>query len=134
MSGKTWKMIPLKLTAEERQAKWADYCRRRNWARLGILLMLAILFLLLKITPYLPPRLQYVNWVSVMAVLFVPIGIVVGVYLSLKGWTEWKCPQCGNKFALTPYANLGPYMLANTIVWRLIVSPRCGFCRKPVKD
>ena len=126
-------MIPLKLTAEERQANWADYCRRRNWARLGILLVLAILFLLLKITPYLPPRLRYVNWVSVMAVILVPIGIVVGAYLSLTGWTEWKCPQCGNKFALTPYANLA-YMLANTIVWRLIVSPRCGFCRKPVKD
>jgi hypothetical protein len=74
-------MIPLKLTAEERQANWADYCRRRNWARLCILLVLTLLFLLLKLMPYLPSGLLYVNWVSVMTVILVPIGIVVGAYL-----------------------------------------------------
>ena len=126
-------MIPLKLTAEERQAIWADYCRRRNWARLGILLVLAILYLLLKITPYLSPRLQYINWVSVMAVILVPIGIVVGLYLSIKRWTEWKCPQCGNRFALNQYFDRDFYGLLWPlffIVWRSIYSSRCGYCGK----
>jgi hypothetical protein len=131
-------MIPKKQTPEEQRAGWADYCRRRNWARLGILLVLAILFLLLKITPYLPSRLLYVNWVSATTVILVPIGIVAGLYLSLKRWTEWKCPWCGNKFALNRSFNdggyhqlLGPLFF---ILWRSISSSECGYCGKPAKD
>ena len=130
-------MIPKKQTPEERRAGWADYCRRRNWARLGILLVLATLFRLLKATPYLPSRLLYVNWVSVMAVILVPIGILVGLYLSLKRWTEWKCPQCGNKFALNRHFDDGAYhgILRPIffILLRSISSSQCGYCGKTAK-
>jgi hypothetical protein len=130
-------MIPLKLTPEERRAIWTDYCRRRNWARAGIILVLAILFLLRKSIPYLPPWMLDINWASAMAVILVPIGIVVSFYLFIKRWTEWKCPNCGNKFALGPtfydqnyHGWFWPLLL---IGWKSIFSSRCAYCGKPAK-
>jgi hypothetical protein len=54
-------MIPLKQTPEEQRAGWADYCRRRNWARLSTLSVAAFFVLLGRMTPYLPSKLESMN-------------------------------------------------------------------------
>jgi hypothetical protein len=128
-------MIPAKQTPEERRAGWTDYKRRRNWARLSILLVAAALYVLRKLFAPLLVKMVSLSWISYAAITLLFVGAVITVIgLPMSWWMAWKCPACGNKFALNSTADHGLFMLANTILWKLVVSTtRCGFCGKSAK-
>ncbi|HEY7404352.1 MAG TPA: hypothetical protein VIB39_12575 [Candidatus Angelobacter sp.] len=75
------------------------------------------------------------NWTSYAAITVVFVGTVVtAIGIPLYWWTKWKCPQCGNKFALDSTADWGLFILAGTILWKLLFNTsRCGFCGKSAK-
>jgi hypothetical protein len=127
-------MIPLKQTPEEQQAGWADYCRRRNWARLSLLLVAVAPFFLRKMLPHLLLKLTYLSWISyaLATLLFVGIAVFV-VGAPLWYWAAWKCPKCGNRFAFRD-SNYSPGALWFSILWRLAFSSRCAFCSKSVTN
>jgi hypothetical protein len=108
------------------QSIWVDYYRRRNWARVSVLAFPIVLFLIIKMDPRLFVKLDSIRVIPPIVAFFIGIGLIaVIISAPILRWTEWKCPECRNKFALPRQdgtAKLGG------VFWNLFFDSRCGSC------
>jgi hypothetical protein len=113
------------------QTRWSDYRRRRNWARISMLALPIALFLIAVTPLQILEQLHSLRVVSPEVSFLIAIGLLAVVFSApVLRWTEWRCPSCGNKFAL-PCHHAGTLSLF-VIMWNLFFAHRCGACGLPV--
>ena len=91
-----------------------------------------IVLFLIAVTPLrILAQLDSLRVVSPKIAFLIAIGfLAVGFSAPVLRWTEWRCPSCGNKFAL-PRRHAGTLSLF-VIMWNLFFNHRCGACGLPV--
>lgn len=104
-----------------------EYRTRRTLARIGILILLASLFVLVYVSEpasawinRLPSRLQAT---VVMALIGALTIVVAGTVLQ---WASWECPMCRKKFVWA--VSTGSLLTFPIVCLRLIGGTRCASC------
>lgn len=111
---------------------WREYYARRNRARVTLLAIPIVLYLLLTHVP--ESWLDKLNDLPLpirITVVFILIGLAtVGFAAPVLKWAVWRCPRCGEKF-VQPKTQFGAIPMLSLIAWQLVFGRRCARCKLP---
>ena len=115
------------------QEPWAEYYRRRNWARFSLIAIPVALYALVQLSAPLSLKLSTLSFSAQIAIIFSAIGLATVAFAApVLKWAEWPCPRCGWKF-VQPKINLGKLSLI-VVLWKLIFESRCPNCKMPCRN
>jgi hypothetical protein len=115
------------LNGRVQESQWADYCRRRNGARLSLVVLVVFLGFLIVPPPQLTRELGRMPPIALLLAFFAAIVVFVAPVLR---WVEWRCPQCGSKFA-QGQTSWGWLLTLIPVLLRLFVDAHCRNCGWP---
>ena len=109
---------------------WANYYALRNWARLtAVAVPIAVVLIIVALPKSLMDRLIALPRQALLAVVLTSIGIAAVVFaVPVLRWARWKCPRCGESFALP--TGMQPRK-TDALFVRLLFKSQCANCRLP---
>jgi hypothetical protein len=107
---------------------WGEYYRLRWYARLSLLAVPLILYLLVHAPVVLLRGIGGLSPGAQIAVTFGTIGVATVLFcMPLLKWADWGCPRCGHPFAQPRYYYY--YFSFIPMAWKLVARSHCAVCK-----